>query len=109
MPTKKAKVQSRSIRQWESAWEKHWRETGFTPYELPAGAAKTQSERGFLTQPRTLQRESARLKRITAEFEHGFRRLHDLGPAVTVFGSARFKPGHPYYELARQVGHKLAE
>jgi uncharacterized protein (TIGR00730 family) len=32
-----------------------------------------------------------------------------LGPAVTVFGSARFKPGHPYYELARQVGRNLAE
>jgi uncharacterized protein (TIGR00730 family) len=44
-----------------------------------------------------------------AEFEHGFRRLHKLGPAITVFGSARFQPGHPFYELGRQVSRKLAE
>jgi len=43
------------------------------------------------------------------EFEQGFCRLHKLGPAVTVFGLARFKPGHPYYELSREVGRKLAE
>jgi uncharacterized protein (TIGR00725 family) len=28
---------------------------------------------------------------------------------VTVFGSARFKPEHPYYELARELGTKLAQ
>jgi len=44
-----------------------------------------------------------------SEFEHGFRSLRNLGPAVTVFGSARFPPGHPYYELGRHVGRKLAE
>ena len=43
-----------------------------------------------------------------SEFEHGFRSLRNLGPALTVFGSARFTPGHPYYELGRQVGGRLA-
>jgi len=43
------------------------------------------------------------------EFEHGFRNLYKLGPAVSVFGSARFKRDHPYYELGRQVGRRLAE
>ncbi len=28
----------------------------------------------------------------------GFRALHFVGPCVTVFGSARFKADHPYYE-----------
>jgi uncharacterized protein (TIGR00730 family) len=60
-------------------------------------------------QARTPERERARLKRIMEEFERGFTRLQKLGPAVTVFGSARFKPGHRYYELARDVGRKLAE
>lgn len=46
--------------------------------------------------------------RIAAEFIRGFRKLHFLGPCVTVFGSARFREGHPYYELARQVGAQLA-
>jgi uncharacterized protein (TIGR00730 family) len=110
MAMKKAKAPPPSIKQWEEEWKKHWRKTGFMPYELPSDDANpAQQERGFLTQPRTLEKERARLKRIMAEFEHGFRRLNSLGPAVTVFGSARFKPGHPYYELARQVGRKLAE
>ncbi|WP_202973863.1 TIGR00730 family Rossman fold protein [Fimbriiglobus ruber] len=39
---------------------------------------------------------------------YGFRKLHFIGPCVTVFGSARFPEGHPYYELARAVGRLLA-
>lgn len=42
------------------------------------------------------------------EFLRGFRILHFVGPAVTVFGSARTKEGHPKYELARKIGHELA-
>jgi predicted Rossmann-fold nucleotide-binding protein len=33
--------------------------------------------------------------------------LSGIGPAVTVFGSARTRPGHPDYELVRQVGAQL--
>jgi len=50
-----------------------------------------------------------RLLRISAEFIQGFRKLHLLGPCVTVFGSARFAESHPYYGLARDVGRRLAE
>ena len=46
--------------------------------------------------------------RTTDEWERGFRALGRLGPAVTVFGSARFEEGHRYYELAREVGRELA-
>jgi uncharacterized protein (TIGR00730 family) len=46
---------------------------------------------------------------VFAEFLRGFRRLHFVGPCVTVFGSARFLPEHPYYALARAVGARLAE
>jgi len=38
----------------------------------------------------------------------GVRKLHFVGPCITVFGSARFKEGHPYYELARKVGAGIA-
>ncbi|HZP37194.1 MAG TPA: TIGR00730 family Rossman fold protein [Methylomirabilota bacterium] len=38
----------------------------------------------------------------------GFRALHFVGPCVTVFGSARFRSDHPYYEIARDVGARLA-
>lgn len=37
------------------------------------------------------------------------RALHTIGPAITVFGSARFNEGHPHYELGRQVGKLLAQ
>jgi uncharacterized protein (TIGR00730 family) len=98
-----------SIDAWEQAWQQHWKKKGFTSYELhlPESDAANR-ERNFLTERRSVERERARLKRIMAEFERGFKRLGRLGPAVTVFGSARFKPGHPSYELARDVGRELA-
>jgi len=109
-PTAHSSDHSTTTDEWERAWQRHWKKTGFTPYELSvSGSSAVHRERSFLMQRRTPERERARLKRIMGEFEHGFRRLHTLGPAVTVFGSARFKPGHPYYELGRQVGRKLAE
>ena len=43
------------------------------------------------------------------EFLRGFRGLHFCGPCVTVFGSARFKEGHPHYEAARHFSGRLAQ
>lgn len=43
------------------------------------------------------------------EFIRGFRALHFVGPSVTVFGSARFKEGHRYYESARLIGRRIVE
>ena len=50
-----------------------------------------------------------RVLRIQAEFVEGFDALANLGPAITVFGSARTAPGHPEYELAREVGRAVGE
>ena len=63
----------------------------------------------LLEGPRSRTEELGRLFRITAEFLRGFRRLHFVGPCVTVFGSARFPESHPYYTLAREVGRGLAD
>ena len=46
--------------------------------------------------------------RYFLEFLKGFESMGLQGPAVTVFGSARFKEGHPHYELARELGGELA-
>ncbi|HEX7024582.1 MAG TPA: hypothetical protein VF187_07175, partial [Gemmatimonadales bacterium] len=56
-------------------------------------------ERDFLTGPATRLAELVRVFRIAVEFVRGFRRLHFVGPCVTVFGSARFGEDHPYYAL----------
>src|ERR1700712_2327126 len=50
-----------------------------------------------------------RVLRIQSEFVEGFGLLAELGPAVSVFGSARTPAGHPEYEVARQLGAALAE
>ena len=47
--------------------------------------------------------------RIQSEFVEGFGTLAELGPAVSVFGSARTKPDHPTYELGVRVGRALVE
>jgi len=43
------------------------------------------------------------------EFVEGFETLASLGPAVTIFGSARVKPGSEYYKLAERTAALLAE
>ena len=94
--------------EWERGWQRTWKKLGFVPYELPADDSPAGQEREFLTRARTADGERERLSRIQEEFERGFRALGRLGPAVTVFGSARFEEGHRYYELAREVGRELA-
>ncbi|GAA1153148.1 TIGR00730 family Rossman fold protein [Ornithinicoccus hortensis] len=50
-----------------------------------------------------------RVLRIQAEFVEGFGTLSEIGPAISVFGSARTEPGHPTYELAERVGRTVVE
>lgn len=47
--------------------------------------------------------------KVLTQFIRGFRKLHFVGPCVTVFGSARFQPGHQYYEIAEKVGYAIAK
>ncbi|HEY7056839.1 MAG TPA: TIGR00730 family Rossman fold protein [Vicinamibacterales bacterium] len=63
----------------------------------------------LLQGPHSRTRELLLLARAVVDFLRGFRALHFVGPCVTVFGSARFGADHPYYALARQVGHRLAD
>jgi len=50
-----------------------------------------------------------RVLRIQAEFVEGFGALAGLPRAVTVFGSARTKPGSKYYEKGVEIGAALAD
>lgn len=50
-----------------------------------------------------------RVMRITSEFVRGFDSLAELGPAITIFGSARTKPDNPQYETAVTVARQLGE
>jgi uncharacterized protein (TIGR00730 family) len=59
--------------------------------------------------PSFMDTDPWRALRILAEFVEGFDAMAAVGPAVTVFGSARTTPGSHDYELARTIGRKLAE
>jgi uncharacterized protein (TIGR00730 family) len=54
-------------------------------------------------------RESWRVLGIISEFVEGTERLTGVGPAVSVFGSARSAPGHAYYTLAEQIARQLSD
>ncbi len=61
------------------------------------------------TRPAFLDSDPWRTLRIMAEFVEGFDALAGIGPAITVFGSARVEEGDPIYEQARTMGRLLAE
>ena len=53
--------------------------------------------------------EAWRVLGIMAEFAAATERLRGLRPAVSMFGSARIKPGHPYYEKAEKIARLLSD
>lgn len=67
------------------------------------------SEIKFLQGPQSRWEEFKFTIKVMLEFIKGFRALHFTGPCVTVFGSARFKDGHPYYEVTEQLCSRIAE
>ena len=58
----------------------------------------------FLEGPQNRSYELWNSIKIFRELIYGFRKLHFVGPCVTVFGSARFDEKHPYYRQARLIG-----
>ncbi|MBS3737526.1 LOG family protein [Mesohalobacter halotolerans] len=53
--------------------------------------------------------DSWALFKIMSEFVYGYERMSEIGPCVSIFGSARMKPENPYYELAVKVAEKIVE
>jgi uncharacterized protein (TIGR00730 family) len=59
--------------------------------------------------PEFIDSDPWRALRILSEFVEGFDALASVGPAITIFGSARAKAGSTDYELARTIARRLAE
>jgi uncharacterized protein (TIGR00730 family) len=57
----------------------------------------------------TLHSDAARIERVQAELAEGFDALRGVGPAVSVFGSARTPADHPDYKLARRIAEMLGK
>lgn len=75
----------------------------------PSNTESAAQERFFVQGPHSRRAEFIFTLKVVREFIKGFRALHFIGPCVTIFGSARFSEGHPYYELARTMGSKLSK
>ena len=112
--TRKQRTESRSkVHDGEEATEKRVR------HHDPATAPQPSTEGGRTEDERLLRRgedaqddlhkDSWRVFRIMGEFVEGFDTLATLGPAVSIFGSARVKPGHPSYDAARDTARLLAQ
>jgi len=79
-----------------------------SPSAFTEQVPKAEEERFFLEGPKSRSSEFAMTLHILRDFLRGFRVLHFVGPCVTVFGSARFRADHPFYDLARDVGRGLS-
>lgn len=69
----------------------------------------SKAEIKFLEGPQNRWKEFTFAINVLLEFIKGLRALHFVGPCVTIFGSARFKEGHPYYEQAKEVSGRIAQ
>lgn len=47
--------------------------------------------------------------KIMSEFVTGFEKLSEIGPSVSIFGSARTKPDHKYYKIADELAFKICK
>ncbi|GGW86912.1 MULTISPECIES: LOG family protein [Salegentibacter] len=47
--------------------------------------------------------------KIMGEFVNGYEKLSQIGPCVSIFGSARTKPDQKYYKLAEKISKKIVE
>jgi hypothetical protein len=66
-------------------------------------------EHVYLDGPKSRGYELGFAWRVFWQFIKGFRNLHFIGPCITVFGSARFKEDHLFYQQAREFGKRIAE
>lgn len=53
--------------------------------------------------------DSWALFKIMGEFVNGYEKMSMIGPCVSIFGSARTKPGTAYYELATKIAQRIAQ
>jgi uncharacterized protein (TIGR00730 family) len=63
----------------------------------------------YLEGPKSRSYELRFAWKVFYELLRAIRSLHFVGPCITVFGSARFKEDHKYYECAREFGKRIAD
>ncbi len=77
--------------------------------ETPFAASVRMEPQDIEAWQQTRIKDTWRVFRIMGEFVEGFEVMAQIGPSVSVFGSARTPPGTPYYEMGVAVGRALVE
>jgi uncharacterized protein (TIGR00730 family) len=77
--------------------------------ETPFEAGRTMSPEELANWQAARLQDTWRVFRIMGEFVEGYERLGQIGPSVSVFGSARTAPGHRFYEMGEAVGRRLVQ
>jgi uncharacterized protein (TIGR00730 family) len=67
------------------------------------------NDKNFFEAERSIADEIRDSHKALSDLWTGVSAFEEIKNCVTVYGSARFKEGHPYYELARSMGKALAE
>ncbi|KIA90239.1 hypothetical protein OA86_05045 [Kaistella jeonii] len=70
---------------------------------------KVQSSFKEKTWDETITKDSWMVFKIMAEFVDGYEKLAKIGPCVSIFGSARLKPGSEHYNMAVDIAEKITE
>ena len=74
------------------------------PFELDQKIQKSFTEK---TWDETITKDSWMIFKIMSELVDGYEKLAKIGPCVSIFGSARLQPDHPYYEMAVDIAEKI--
>jgi uncharacterized protein (TIGR00730 family) len=69
----------------------------------------SKSESLFVQGPLSRFRELVFVFKVFVSFIRAFRKMHFIGPCVTVFGSARFGPETEHYQNAERIGAEMAK
>ncbi|MBK9982800.1 MAG: TIGR00730 family Rossman fold protein [Saprospiraceae bacterium] len=80
-----------------------------TPESKPQEQKAILELQDYLEGPKSRESELLFTVKVVMQFIKGLRKLHFVGPCVTVFGSARFPPDHEYYKMAEAVGHAIGK
>ena len=73
------------------------------------GSQFVKKEIGFLNNVQNRWQELLYVFGVVKQFMKGLRTLHFVGPCVTVYGSARFKEDHHFYQQARHISAEIAK
>lgn len=67
------------------------------------------TEHLFFKGPQSRWQELKYVLGILFQFIKGLRKLHFIGPCITIFGSARFPETHPYYKLTQELAKRISQ